>query len=90
MASVTAEQQRAVYRRTFVEAAKGIPPWQTARIVNRHGTPGVDWRGSSKGHMADMFAAWKMHDPGAYIWFADRVINELTKVRDARQKGTSP
>lgn len=43
-------------RARFMAAALGLSAWEVARIMNRAGTHGMEWRRSTKGSMADSYA----------------------------------
>jgi hypothetical protein len=59
--------------RNFMEAARGLSAIQNAIVMARWGTPGINWRRSSKGLMAEAYSA------GTYAGYAvsEAVIAKL-------------
>ena len=62
----------ALTREAFMAASKGLSAWTVARMLGEH-CPGVDFRGSSRGRMADHFASGGAHgaaitDRAGLLW----------------------
>lgn len=61
-------------RTEFMIAVRGLSAWAAARALNRL-TPGVNWRGSTKGNMS---IAWAERATARYSLIpANRTIDQL-------------
>lgn len=72
----------------FLAATKGVPAYTVAHVLWSL-TPGTDWRGCTKGHMAAEYAEAKNGKPYARRWLASLNLDTLRRRCLAKIAGDS-